>query len=299
MRAIKNWKKILTVGAVAACAVGLAAPAQASPVPPKADASLYGTWVNLNSATRGVKQVVIGRTLVGGATVDAFGACVPTLCEWGRVPAIVYGANVSSPTGATFQSNQRFLSAGKEWSRITLTGRVVKTPIGLRLTLRHFTTFSDGSGRKNYSTAETFRLGEGPRPTKNGYSVASYVRGLPPFLTAGALGNWKNPAPSGGLVKIRIAGTTLFPTVQAFGQCSPTPCNWGIVRGITFGTSISSPVGASMIAPYTFSFKKAQLVLSYTRLSTGAERLTVTTYNEFTDGSGRSNYIKTESFVRA
>jgi hypothetical protein len=86
--------------------------------------------------------------------------------------------------------------------------------------------------------------------------------------------------------------------VHAFGVCSPTPCDWGKVRTVTFGSSISSAVGNNSLAPYVFGFKKTQLAITYHRSAKGVQTLTVRSYNEFTDGSGRSNYAKTETLVR-
>jgi hypothetical protein len=301
MKAAGKVTKLVGVATMAALAVGFAAaPAQASPVPPTASPALYGTWVNVNGASNSVKQIVVSPTRIGNVAVDAFGACTPTLCEWGRVPAIVYGANVSSTSGATFQANQRFLSNGVEWSRTTLLGHVVRTSVGLRLSLHELTVFEDGSGRKNYKVNETFKLGEGIAPTKAGYSVAAYQRGTPPALAAGAFGSWKNVnSATNSLTAIKIGGTAAFPVIDAFGACSPTACDWGKVRGIAYGASISSTVGRSVLAPYVFGFKKSQLSISYGRNAKGVEVLVVGEYNEFTDGSARSNYSMTETFVRA
>jgi hypothetical protein len=288
---------LLGLTALGAVIVGFAAPAQAGPVPPKADSALLGTWVNTNASTRSVKQVVITPTRIGSVAVDAFGSCSPTLCEWGRVPAIVYGPTVSSPSGASFQTNQRFLSGDSEWSRTTLLGAVARTKLGLRLTLRELTVFEDGSGRRNYTVTETFVRGEGQKPTRNGLPASGYVRGFPPALVSGAFGSWKNVSAGGALAAVKITGTTATPVVQAFGRCTPTACSWGRVRGIAYGPSISAPSGSTVLAPYTFGFKKAQLVITYSRTRLG-ERLTVSEYNEFTDGSGRSNYSLRETFVR-
>ena len=299
MFTIKHITKALGVAALAGLAVGLAAPAaQASPVPPKADSTLFGTWININPSSNSVKQIVISPTEIGNVTVDAFGACTPTYCEWGKVPAIVYGGSVSAKTGATFQSNQRFLSGGTEWSRTTLLGQVLRTDAGLRLALRELTVFEDGSGRKNYSVDETFKLGKGKAPSITGHNVASYRLGHLPLLNASALGNWVNPVATGNLAKLTIGGTAASPLVHAFGQCSPTPCDWGTVRSITYGTSISSTAGNKMLAPYLFGFKKTQLAIVFHRSAKGVQTLTVRSYNEFTDGSGRSNYVKTETLVR-
>ena len=40
-------------------------------------------------------------------------------------------------------------------------------------------------------------------------------------------------------------------------------------------------------------------MISYARGIDRVERLTIAEYNEFTDGSGRSNYAMSETFVRA
>lgn len=299
MNALKYVRRGLGLAAMAAVVGGFAAaPAEASPVPPTASSALSGTWVNLNSATRSVKQIVIAPTRIGSVSVDAFGSCSPTLCEWGRVGAIVYGSSVSAKVGATFQSRQRFVSGGKEWSRTTLTGRVVRTPLGLRLTLRELTVFEDHSGRKNYAVTETFKRGKGQKVTKNGLPVPGYALGAPPAMVAGMLGGWKNVNSSGALVGIKISGTVAAPVITALGRCTPTPCNWGARRGITYGTSISSVRGATVLAPYAFGFKKSQLVIRYSVVNR-KPRLTVLELNEFTDGSGRSNYAMTETFVRA
>jgi hypothetical protein len=298
MNALKYVRRGLGLAAMAAVVGGFAAaPADASPVPPTASAALSGTWVNVNSATRSVKQVVIAPTRIGSVSVDAFGACTPTLCEWGRVGAIVYGPNVSAKVGAVFQSRQRFLSGGKEWSRTTLTGHVVRTTVGLRLVLRELTVFEDHSGRKNYTVNEVFKRGEARKVRKNGFPVPGYTRGAPPAMVAGLLGTWKNANSGGALAGIRITGTVAAPVVTAFGRCTPTPCNWGPSRGITYGASISSVRGATVLAPYNFGFKKSQLIIHYSVVNK-KPRLTVAEFNEFTDGSGRANYAMTETLVR-
>lgn len=300
MNVTKQLTRILSVGTMAALAVGLSVgSAQASPVPPTASSALLGTWVNVNPNSNSVKQLVVQPTRVGNVTVDAFGACSPTFCEWGRVPAIIYGSSVTSTTGVTFQSNQRFLSNGIEWSRTSLFGRVVRTDAGLRLRLQELTVFEDGSGRKNYRVNESFALGKGQAPALAGHPVSSYRLGHRPALVAAAFGSWKNVSSTGSLAGLKITNTTASPVVQAFGRCTPTACDWGKVRGITYGASISSTTGRTVLAPYVFGFKKAQLGITFSRTAAGTPILTVAEYSEFTDGSGRSNYVNYETFVRA
>jgi hypothetical protein len=226
--------------------------------------------------TGSVKQVVITPARGGAITVDAFGACTPRLCEWGRVPAIIYGGSVSSATGANFQTNQRFLLRGREWSRTALLGTVTLTQFGLRLTLRELTVFTDQSGRKNYTVTETFAHRGFARTTAAGIAATGYVRGAPPALAPAAFGTWTNVNPAGGLVSIRITGTSAFPVVQAFGRCTPTACDLGRVLGISYGPSVSAPTGTTLLAPYVFSFKNEQLVITYSRNFFGVQRLTVT-----------------------
>ncbi len=199
--------------------------------------------------------------------------------------------------GGVVQSEQRFLSGSVEWSRRTLMGRVTRTTAGYRLALRELVVFSDASGRHNYGAVETFAKGVATRPTVVGHSVSGYRYGNAPLVNAGALGSWVNAAPSGGLAAVTITGSTAAPSVHAFGQCSPTNCDWGSVRGITYGTSIASTAGDTLLAPYAFGFENTQLVIAYNH--TTSETLTVTSYTEFTDGSGRSNYVRAETFVRA
>jgi hypothetical protein len=281
----------------AALSIGAVATAAASPAPPAANKALYGTWVNVDSHTRSVKQIVIGAARSGSVAVDAFGSCTPTLCQWGSVPAITYGTSVSASTGATFQSNQAFLTGKKEWSRTTLTGTVRRTKAGNRLYVRELTVFEDGSGRKNYNVQEVFKLGKGLRATKIGHTVSTYRHGNPPALNAGALGTWVHASPAGNIAKLTIGGSLTTPIVHGYGKCSPTACNWGAVKAIGYGKTISSAKAQTILAPFTFGFKKTQLVITYSVVNE-VERLTVTMYNEFTDTSHRSNYVVTETLVR-
>src|SRR5438876_9302879 len=46
-------------------------------------------------------------------------------------------------------------------------------------------------------------------------------------------------------------------TVQVFGACSPTRCDWGVVAGIAYGDSVSATEATAFSAVYSFSFKDA------------------------------------------
>jgi len=100
------------------------------------------------------------------------------------------------------------------------------------------------------------------------------------------IGKWNNcDKNTRGLVRLVLGtkGTTL--TVQGFGACVPTPCDWGVVEGIAYGDSVVATEAIAFSAHYDFGFKET-IVTGY--LDSGT--LIVETYDRFKDGSGRSNY---------
>ena len=118
---------------------GAAVPgAMVSPTP------LIGTWTNTNHATNDIVKIIIVASGTGIA-VEAFGACVPTPCVWGSVPAIAYAANVSAVPAVAFTAQYKF-----SFSVVTLTGHLQ----GKFLDLEAFTEFTDGSGRSNIYTTD-------------------------------------------------------------------------------------------------------------------------------------------------
>ena len=274
-------------------------PAAASTMTPAADSRLVGTWINSDPNTGSIKQVVIRGLSDGGLIVDAFGACGGGLCEWGRVSATVYGPNVSAKTGTHFRTNQRFLSGDSTFARTVLFGNVVSTTNGPRLIVRKLTVFTDGSGRRNYTGTDVFVPGQGAAPTTNGHAVSGFAHGVAPQALSGLFGKWKNVSSTPAVAGLDIINSGGAPVVQGWGACSPSACDMGKVRAITFGTTISSTVGRTLLAPFSFGFKNEQLVITHSRTSDGREQLIVSNYNQFTDGSGRSNYMKVERFVRA
>lgn len=108
---------------------------------------LLGTWANLDPNTRGLVKVVLSWK-AGSLHSHLYGACTPTPCDWGDVPAIMYGANVSAPIANAF-------------SAVYAQGFKDSVVIGLLesryLTVRTFNHFKDGSGRSNYDTLEHFK----------------------------------------------------------------------------------------------------------------------------------------------
>jgi hypothetical protein len=294
----RTWRAA-TAALISSAAVALLAsviPAQAAtdrvatPVPPPPSSVLAGTWVNVNHATKSTVALVVG-TSARGITVDGFGACSPTLCEWGRIAGTVYGPNVTAKAGTSFAAQWNFTFARTVVLATYSTPRRVPT-----LTVQEFTTFTDGSGRFNYTGTETFTKGKAMRVRKAGTSASNYPLGSPagpaPLLPA----IWINSAASGNVRAIILSvgsGSGLL-QVHAYGFCSPVPCNWGTVTGITFGPTVSSSTGRTFLAPYKFGF--ANKLLDGT-VNPGGTALTVQTWTEFTDNSHRSNYETTETFV--
>ncbi len=100
------------------------------------------------------------------------------------------------------------------------------------------------------------------------------------------VGTWVNcDHQTRGLVRLMIATSGKEITVHAFGACSPTPCDWGIVNGLIYADNVTAVPAVAFSAVYTLSFKQTTIV---GRLLNGA--LIVETFDHFTDQSGRSDY---------
>jgi len=120
-----------------------------------------------------------------------------------------------------------------------------------------------------------------PSDMAEGNATAAAVSAAP------LVGTWTNTdAETRGLVKIAIAASGTSISIDAFGACTPTPCNWGTVSGLAYANSVTSTNGVAFSAQYQFGFKNTIVTghLQDNRL------LVVETFDHFTDGSGRSNY---------
>jgi hypothetical protein len=279
------------IGSAAVALLTTVIPAQAAPatpVPPAPSSALAGTWVNVNHATKSAVAFVVG-TSAKGITVDGFGACSPTPCEWGRIAGTVFGPNVSAKAGTAFAAQWNF---GFARTVVLATyGTPKKVPT---LTVQELTTFTDGSHRSNYTVTEEFTKGKAMRVTKAGTSAANYPLGDSVTAAASLPAIWINPAATGNVRAVILSTVGGVLRVHAYGYCSPVPCNWGTITGITFGPGVSATTGGTFLAPYTFSF--AHALLDGTVNAAGT-RLTVRTWTEFTDHSGRSNFETSETFI--
>ena len=99
-------------------------------------------------------------------------------------------------------------------------------------------------------------------------------------------GKWHNcDKNTRGLVSVVLGTKGSALTVQAFGACVPSPCDWGVVEGIAYAESVVATDAIAFSAHYDFGFKET-IVTGH--LDSGT--LIVETYDKFKDGSGRSNY---------
>jgi hypothetical protein len=107
---------------------------------------LIKTWTNIDPATRDIVKIVIAAS--GTAiSVEAFGACSPTPCDWGSVPGLIYAANVSASKAVAFSAGYTF-----SFATVILVGHHA----GKHLVVESFTQFTDGSGRSNFRSTDTF-----------------------------------------------------------------------------------------------------------------------------------------------
>lgn len=107
---------------------------------------LLGTWVNVDSNTRGIVKIMLGSA--GTLRVHAYGACHPTPCDWGTVNGLTYGNSVSSSRAVAFSVVYQF-----SFKTTTITGRLQRG----YLVVETYDHFTDNSGRYDYCSQYTFR----------------------------------------------------------------------------------------------------------------------------------------------
>lgn len=96
-------------------------------------------------------------------------------------------------------------------------------------------------------------------------------------------------------VVVTRAGTAL--RIQAFGKCQPSDCDWGQATLLTYGRSVQDADHIAATATYNKGFSNTLLTL--TLGGTGRSQINLQGFTQFTDNSGRQNYLSQESFRRA
>ena len=117
----------------------------------------------------------------------------------------------------------------------------------------------------------------------------------PPTNFSNLVGVWNNANPStGGIVQVVVRSSSSGLTIQAFGACSPTPCNHGIVRARAFSPAVGTSAASGFSAARNFGFKST----SYNAILQGSS-MTLLTQDTFAGADTRFNYPSMERFVRA
>jgi len=90
-------------------------------------------------------------------------------------------------------------------------------------------------------------------------------------------------------VKVVIACMPAGATVTVWGSCEPMPCAWGTRPLRVFAPNVSAKLPRAGMAEYQTSFSDTWVIVSLA----GPDTINVQTFTQFTDGSGRSNYVQT------
>ena len=257
---------------------------------------LLGTWVNTNSATRGMGKVIL--TARGSnLNVRVFGLSDPSAGDWGEIKAdSVYGNSLTSGQATAFTA-----SYGFDFRHTDLMANLSQ---GL-LILAAFNTFSDGSGRSNYFAREFFhrwngdsnggdramgslaRMGAEEQPTAEAPKPSAVEVG--PLL-----GSWVNTnGGTRGITKVVFGIKEGKFVARLFGVCDPSPCDWGEVGAHPFARDAGSSELAGISLSYDFGFMETRM---QAHVKQGV--LVIAKFDHFRDDSGRSNSFSREFFYR-
>jgi hypothetical protein len=110
---------------------------------------LDGDWKNINPKTRGITEIVID-----GKKIHPFGACHPTVCDWGKIKAKAFASGVDSN-----DINRLVAHKYNGFDSVEIT--ISLLPDGT-LRVDTFTHFTDASGRADYSEVNYFHLFNSP-----------------------------------------------------------------------------------------------------------------------------------------
>lgn len=120
---------------------------------PSNTTNLVGTWVNVNPTTAGIVKIVVSHNIFTGFTINTFGACSPTPCNHGVIPASRFSDNVSSTVAQGLSGQYNF---GFSTMQVTAQ-RIYDIDGGNFLELVSQTKFAKGDTRNDYSRTEIFR----------------------------------------------------------------------------------------------------------------------------------------------
>src|SRR5215510_2246830 len=111
------------------------------------------------------------------------------------------------------------------------------------------------------------------------------------------VGTWQNVnSHDRGVIRFVVHHVGNAVRVQVFGNCTPTPCDWGTVNAAVFGTGVQSSLpqqATELSASYNQGFAQRQVIIHIVGNQLRADVLT-----RFTDKSGRADYFDSDLFNR-
>ena len=109
------------------------------------------------------------------------------------------------------------------------------------------------------------------------------------------LGTWVNTdSGTGGIVRLQITAGVHGMGVRAFGACTPSDCDWGVVGLTTYGNTVADADHKYGTALYSHGFATRLMTLQLIDSSTVVAHV----YTTFHDNSGRQNYHSREVFKK-
>jgi hypothetical protein len=106
------------------------------------------------------------------------------------------------------------------------------------------------------------------------------------------VGNWVNTdKATRGIVRLVLSSLDGDFKVQAFGACSPSPCDWGEVAGEVYADGVNAELAVGFQAFYDFQFMETMLAAYLNK-----RILVVDSYHTFKDGSRRPRYFNRDHF---
>lgn len=111
-------------------------------------------------------------------------------------------------------------------------------------------------------------------------------------------GEWKNSDPkTDGIKRLEITCSATDTRVHAWGSCHPTDCDLGEVKAAVYGKGVDSDLSkdaTAIVAEFKSGFSTTLMVIK----QEPDGKLSTEQFDSFSDGSKRSSYYSTDTFVR-
>ncbi|HLA14306.1 MAG TPA: hypothetical protein VJZ25_04715, partial [Gemmatimonadaceae bacterium] len=225
------------------------------PEPTLSLTALGGAWVNENQETgwnTGVSIDVEGNA----ASVEAWGQCSAWDCQWGPTDA-----------ATTAWTSDQQITAVWDQGFVTRTQTITYLSAS-RLQVVLFSDYTEADGRADVTVTEFFE-----RPALN--------------LLSRLWDNQNLETPGITRVAIGVDGPAV--TVQAWGKCSPTDCDWGNAETV----NTSAWAGSQQITAF---WNQTYATRTQTITFLSVDFIKVVTFTDFTEADGRTDYTLVEYF---